>query len=263
MCQITSALESIHSKNMAARMLNLSKILLTSKHRVRLNCVAINDLLRHDLNDDLAQSQQEDLSAFGQVMLSLACNSLSVGQNVAKAVEMVGKHYSPELRSAISFLLSKPAPSKNIRELTRMIAPQLLIESRYLSRYVDALEQELSKELENSRLFRLICKLGFINERPEFEADPLWAETGDRYLLKLFRDFLFHQVDENGDPVVDLGHVVHCLNKLDAGDQEKIVLVSRDELSCLIVAYKDLKTCIESAFGDLLTKRSQPQQASQ
>lgn len=27
-----------------------------------------------------------------------------------------------------------------------------------------------------------------------FEMDPTWAETGDRYLLKLFRDYVFHQV---------------------------------------------------------------------
>jgi hypothetical protein len=32
--------------------------------------------------------------------------------------------------------------------------------------YADTLESELSKELENGRLFRLIVKLGFINEQP-------------------------------------------------------------------------------------------------
>lgn len=37
---------------------------------------------------------------------------------------------------------------------------------------------------------------------------------GDRYLLKLFRDYVFHQVDENGRPVLDFGHVVECLNKV-------------------------------------------------
>ena len=31
----------------------------------------------------------------------------------------------------------------------------------------DMLQRELSKELENARLFRLLTKLGFINERPE------------------------------------------------------------------------------------------------
>lgn len=47
-----------------------------------------------------------------------------------------------------------------------------------------------------------------------FDHDPRWAETGDRYLIKLFRDFVFHQVDENGRPVTDLSHVVTCLNKV-------------------------------------------------
>ena len=34
--------------------------------------------------------------------------------------------------------------------------------------YNDLLESELSKEVENGRLFRVVCKLGFINERPEY-----------------------------------------------------------------------------------------------
>lgn len=45
----------------------------------------------------------------------------------------------------------------------------------------------------NGRLFRVMAKLGFINERPEYRNNPQWSETGDRYLLKLFRDFVFHQ----------------------------------------------------------------------
>jgi PAB-dependent poly(A)-specific ribonuclease subunit 3 len=44
--------------------------------------------------------------------------------------------------------------------------------------------------------------------------DPEWAETGDRYLLKLFRDYVFHQVDENGAPLIEMAHVVQCLNKV-------------------------------------------------
>ena len=44
--------------------------------------------------------------------------------------------------------------------------------------------------------------------------DPSWSETGDRYLIKLFRDYVFHQVEENGYPVVDMAHVLMCLNKV-------------------------------------------------
>lgn len=44
--------------------------------------------------------------------------------------------------------------------------------------------------------------------------NPEWAETGDRYLLKLFRDYVFHQVNENGAPLIEMAHVVQCLNKV-------------------------------------------------
>jgi Lon protease-like protein len=44
--------------------------------------------------------------------------------------------------------------------------------------------------------------------------DPNWSETGNRYILQLFRDYVYHQIDEEGNPVVDLGHIVHSLNKV-------------------------------------------------
>jgi hypothetical protein len=44
--------------------------------------------------------------------------------------------------------------------------------------------------------------------------DPSWSETGDRYMLKLFRDYIFHAVDENGAPWMDMSHILLCLNKV-------------------------------------------------
>jgi len=44
--------------------------------------------------------------------------------------------------------------------------------------------------------------------------DPEWSETGDRYLLKLFRDYLFHQVTETGAAWIDFAHIVSTLNKV-------------------------------------------------
>lgn len=82
----------------------------------------------------------------------------------------------------------------------------------------------MGKELENGRLVRLMSKMGFINERPEFDMEPGWAETGDRYLIKLFRDYVFHQVDENGRPVIDMVHVLTCLNKVCSFDINLCVL---------------------------------------
>ncbi len=53
--------------------------------------------------------------------------------------------------------------------------------------------------------FRCLCR---------FSGDPQWSETGDRYLMKLFRDHLFHQVHNSGKPWVDLAHIVQTLNKV-------------------------------------------------
>lgn len=47
-----------------------------------------------------------------------------------------------------------------------------------------------------------------------FVGDEQWAETGDRYLLKLLRDYLFHQVLPTGAPWVNLAHIVQTLNKV-------------------------------------------------
>lgn len=47
-----------------------------------------------------------------------------------------------------------------------------------------------------------------------YNMDPSWSETGDRYLIKLFRDYLFHQVTETGEPWLDMAHIVSSLNKV-------------------------------------------------
>ena len=73
-----------------------------------------------------------------------------------------------------------------------------------------------------------------------FDHDPRWSETGDRYIIKLFRDHVFHAVDDAGRPVVDLSHILTNLNKLDAGSEEKMMLTSRDEQSCLVVSYREV-----------------------
>lgn len=181
-------------------------------------------------------------------------------------VEYFCQHYSSELQEVVFHLLgldSQIDPQNNritnkleIETILAMVAVRMTSEIESLHSYTDMLESELSLEVENGRLFRLISKLGFINERPEFDMDPNWSETGDRYLLKLFRDYVFHQVNEDGSPCVDLGHVVESLNKLDIGSPEKIALMSRDEQSVLVVSYKDLKRCVENSFNELLQKLS-------
>jgi hypothetical protein len=47
-----------------------------------------------------------------------------------------------------------------------------------------------------------------------YGIDTNWSETGDRYLLKLFRDYVFHQQDANGRPMIEMGFVIETLNKV-------------------------------------------------
>ncbi|KAI8907247.1 kinase-like domain-containing protein [Gorgonomyces haynaldii] len=254
-CQITAAVKVVHHAKLAVRTLDPTKILVSQTSRVRLNCIGLLDILSHDSTKPLVHLQHEDLWNFGQMILVLSCGSFSALHNMQISMDFVTRNYSNDLKSVILYLLSSPTNFKTIDDVVTMIAPKMLVEVGTHLHSEDKLEDTLQGELENGRLVRLMCKLGFINERPEFDRDPTWAETGDRYLLKLFRDYVFHQVSENGNPVIDMAHVLSCLNKLDAGIDEKIMLSSRDEQSCIIVTYRELKNCVDGTFKELLKRK--------
>ncbi|KAM9389966.1 PAN2-PAN3 deadenylation complex subunit PAN3 [Phaethornis superciliosus] len=257
--QLSSALRTIHTAGLACRVMDPTKILVTGKTRLRVNCVGIFDVLTFDNSQNnplalMAQFQQADLISLGKVVLALACNSLAGIQreNLQKAMELVTINYSSDLKNLILYLLTDQNRLRSVNDIMPMIGARFYTQLDAAQMRNDVIEEDLAKEVQNGRLFRLLAKLGTINERPEFQKDPTWSETGDRYLLKLFRDHLFHQVTEAGTPWIDLSHIISCLNKLDAGVPEKISLISRDEKSVLVVTYSDLKRCFENTFQELI-----------
>ncbi|XP_075448304.1 PAN2-PAN3 deadenylation complex subunit PAN3 isoform X3 [Ascaphus truei] len=257
--QLSSALRTTHTAGLACRVMDPTKILITGKTRLRVNCVGIFDVLTFDGSQNnplalMAQYQQADLISLGKVVLALACNSLAGIQreNLQKAMELVTINYSSDLKNLILYLLTDQNRMRSVNDIMPMIGARFYTQLDSAQMRNDVIEEDLAKEVQNGRLFRLLAKLGTINERPEFQKDPAWSETGDRYLLKLFRDHLFHQVTEAGTPWIDLSHIVSCLNKLDAGVPEKISLISRDEKSVLVVTYSDLKRCFENTFQELV-----------
>lgn len=257
--QLSSALRTIHAHNLACRVMDPTKILLTDKSRIRLNCSGIFDVISFDVNQSnplamMPHYQQEDLVSLGKVVLALACNSVAAIQreHVHSSIELVSRNYSMDLKNLILYLLTNQNRMRSVNDIMPMIGARFYTQLDAAQLRSDAIENELSKEVENSRLFRLISKFGAINDRAEFQMDRTWSETGDRYILKLFRDYLFHQVDENGSPWLDMAHIVQSLNKLDSGVSEKICLMSRDEQSILVVSYAELKQCFESAFAELI-----------
>lgn len=48
-------------------------------------------------------------------------------------------------------------------------------------------------------------------------------------------------MDGDGLPILDAGHVLTALNKLDAGDPEEILLSSRDGKDLMVVSYADMQ----------------------
>lgn len=252
--QIGSALKSIHVNNLAARCLDLSKVVVTDKNRVRLSACSVLDVVHHDVSKSLSELQHEDLQLFGKLLLALGTNNLVSHQNMKIALEHLTRVYSAEIRDTVLWLLTPAvAPAtKSIDEFFRGISNHVVASLDSAFHEADTLTSELSRELENGRLARLLMKLGTINERQEYEGDRNWSENGERYMLKLFRDYVFHQVDALGCPVLDIGHMIRCLNKLDVGVDEKILLTSRDDQTTFVVSYKELKKQVVAAFGDLM-----------
>lgn len=248
-CQLVNALKSIHSAGLSCRALTPSKVLISPGNRLHLNGLGILDVLFPQTSAPIEQLQFEDLAAFGDLILATACrNSKLYSPEILKQQT----HYSPALRQFITMVVTTPLTT--VYDVLPYLVDRYMDELANMTLYVDTMENELQKELHNGRLFRALTKLGFINERPEYESDPGWSETGDRYILKLFRDYLFHQSDESGNPKVDWGHLICSMNKLDAGSDEKIVLGSRDGSNLLVVSFRDIKKLIDVSFIDLQAK---------
>lgn len=252
--QLANALKAIHSAGLAARVIDPGKVILTGENRIRLNACAIMDVVQNDTPYTMADLQRLDLYQFGQLIFMLGTNSPANTTGKPKQViEQFSRFYSRRLQESVSWLLDHGhiEYTDGIDIFLSTIASEMTTVFDASLHLNDELTTNLNRELENSRLVRLLTKLNFINSRSEYEQDQRWSEQGNRFYLSLFRDFVFHQVDAHGNPVLDLGHVIACLNKLDAGSEEKITLVTRDEMTVLVVSYRELKGCVDGAWGEL------------
>lgn len=137
---------------------------------VRINCCSIFDVIAYDPRaapSTVATQQGEDLLNLGKLLVSLSCNSMAAVQNLPKSLEQITRLYSAEFKTLVLWLLGKPTPGKTADELGRLLGTHVADEFDSALNYSDLLESGLGKELENARLVRLLCKFGFINERPE------------------------------------------------------------------------------------------------
>lgn len=257
--QLLNAITEVNRLGLSLGTLDSSKIIITNKGRIKLSAIGINNVLedvKKMLPKDSKESEEpkkdSDLLNLGKLILFLAKSTTYLKAPTEDPMEIIMQlKFTNVFKKMLSYLFKEEATIERFQEL---VAPMILKLANGLQNSCDYMESNLMGELENARLVRLFAKLDFVSERPEAVKDGLWSETGERYPIKLFKDYVFHQVDDNGKPVVDLTHVINCLNKLDAGVDENILLVSPDEMTCLIMSYKDLKEIVNKSFLKLLGK---------
>jgi len=248
-CQLVCALRHLHLQGLACRVLSPSKILVGGRARVRINCCGILDVISPS-QQDINVQYQEDLMSLGRLVLQLCCRNLAAAsnENLQRSLETVDSQYGAEMKNLVWQLLSAGNSGKNVLDICALISGHLMSELETSHESYDELERETASEVENGRLARMLIKLSFVCQHPHFGQ---FESSEAPYLLKLTWDYIFHQSDEEGNPVVEYAHVVDCLNKLDIGVDEQVMLVSSDAADLLCVSWKDLKECLDKAAADL------------
>eukprot|EP00656_Telonema_subtile_P044513 TRINITY_DN50762_c0_g1_i1.p1 TRINITY_DN50762_c0_g1~~TRINITY_DN50762_c0_g1_i1.p1 ORF type:complete len:603 (+),score=159.32 TRINITY_DN50762_c0_g1_i1:152-1960(+) len=258
-CQLVCALRHLHLENLVCRVLSPSKILIQGRNRVRINCVGTLDVIS-PAEREFGALCQEDLVALGRLVMQLCCRDLAAAsrENMGRSMEYIEREYSSELKQLVWQLLSSGGKQISIMDVATLISGHMFSELEANHTAYDELEGETSAEIENGRIARVLIKLSFVCQHPLFGQ---FESSEAPYLLKLTWDYIFHQMDEDDKPVVEYAHVVECLNKLDIGVEEQVMLVSSDAADLLCVSWRDLKDCLDKAAADLLSASSDSRNA--
>ena len=150
--QIASAVKKVHDLGQAVRMIDISKILVTSQNRcvrnsrwllgtsfvsltlvpsffcayvdacpsVRIGSCGIIDILMHETPQDMTILQQEDLHMFGRLVFALCTLNPSGASsgNFSKSLELMGRNYSADMKNVALYLISKSGPHRvSVRRL--------------------------------------------------------------------------------------------------------------------------------------------------
>ncbi|KAL0477252.1 PAB-dependent poly(A)-specific ribonuclease subunit 3 [Acrasis kona] len=244
--QIVSALREIHQVGAYQTGFETSRILVSPNKRLKLNCIGLVDIMGQSkpMSDEELQSlKNQDLKDFGKLLFNLVCHSNSI------TLDQAHNEFSSDLIGLIEYLTQ--GVDVNLDHVVSMISTRILNEMTAGHIYNDYLEEELTKELDNGRLFKLLSKIDYVAQHVDKLCTPVHNGSStitktDSQVLTLFRDYLFHQTPP------DFGLIVDTLNKLEVGSTEQILLMSRDEQTLLVVEYKDIKRCIAAGFNRLI-----------
>jgi PAB-dependent poly(A)-specific ribonuclease subunit 3 len=100
---------------------------------------------------DVLMLQQEDLVAFGRLIIMLCCANPHSVSNLSKAMEIIGRHYSSDVKNVVLFLITKPTPHK-ARSFLLMIALNLC-GMQSISQLFDMLGSRLLTEMDEMQKY--------------------------------------------------------------------------------------------------------------
>ena len=78
----------------------------------------------------------------------------------------------------IHSLLNPGSPPQNVRGVASSMAMRAFEELDEAHTCIDNMDGSLVGIYESGRALRLLLKLAFVNERPEFGIDKNWSESG-------------------------------------------------------------------------------------
>jgi len=247
--QLASAVRTVHAANAACRSIRLSHI-LTTHLTVRVGSTGVVEVLEGDTRKNIRDAQRDDVTALGEVMLALTTRRIvdpAFGHSKfdpalphwAHLIQQVALMYSRELHGVVFRMLTQP-PS--IFQLCDMLSGRAFDELEHSYTSNQLMLRHLSNELGSCQMLRVLLILcaTFAGE-----TNKLWSDQRSRNLLTLFFQFVFNQVDSRGSPVVNYGHVVACLNKLEVRSHERILLTSQDGRTVIVSSYCEIRGAIE------------------
>lgn len=256
-CQLVGLMRHLHEADVSLRCLHHSKLLyVEAGSRIYFSGLGLVDLCcPNAARESIDQQRTVDIRALGLVLLQLALRNLN-----ATVADFVSLDRMPTISRTFLTLVDACLQAKiHVAELCRALGERLTMEVGHQQGIADLFLSECGKEVHNGRLMKLLMKLNFVIGGCN-DLSNEWSDSGEKFPLRLFFNYLFNQVDENNRPRVDWGHVYHALNKLDSGSEDLVQLISMDGSNSymFVVSYRDLKQLAEKAFDSLLMQAEVP-----
>lgn len=248
--QLLGLIRAFHDLKQPLRGLHWSKLLyVEDMNRVMFTGLGLVDLVLGFSGATLEEQFAEDIRSLGEVLMHLVTGSVERVNPKDEGVWERYPHCSEAMRKLIEMCVSAQASgaaqSITVQDICTLLAGRFAIEVGHQQGHADYLLNECSKAQENGRMMRLMMRLNLIIACD----DP--NDSGDRYVLRLFHQYVFHQVDDNGRARLDWGHIYHCLNKLDSGSDEIIQMVGAEHDLLIVASFEDIKALLEAAFRDI------------